>query len=268
MSLRLAFSNLACPDWTLRRTAAAAREYGYDGLELRLIDRQPVDAGLLRRNLDVLRTELDGLPIASINSSIRLAVDGGEWRDEFASLSEIAAQLHVPSVRVWGGDYDPRLAEADMIAQVGERLNVAGEIAAQAGITVAFETHDSWRRLDRVRRVFELVRGEAVRVLWDLQNTHAKGNSKPEDVWAVLGPRIAQVHVKDARPGAGEYGELVLLGTGNVPLRESVRVLVDHGFDGWVTVNWLKFQHPEIAEPEVALPQYAAVLREWIAGRD
>lgn len=266
MTIRLAFSNLACPDWDLPRIASAARQYGYDGLELRLIDRQPVDSTLLRRSLQTLRTDLDGLPVASINSSIRLAVDGHEWQDEFAALSELAAQLHIPSIRVWGGDFDPSLLENTIIAQVAARLNVAGNIATQGGLTVALETHDSWRRLERVRKLFEMVDCDAVRVLWDVQNTHAKGSSRPEEVWAALGPRISQVHVKDARPGPGEYGELVLLGSGTVPARQSIRVLVDNGFDGWLTVNWLKFQHPEILEPEAALPQYAATLRQWIDG--
>jgi len=265
MTIRLAFSNLACPDWSFSRIAAAAREYGYDGLELRLVDRQPIDANLLRQKLPVLRTELDGLPIASLNSSIRLAVDGDEWLDEFAALSELANQLHVPSIRVWGGDYDPSVSEMAAIARVAERLNEAGRIATHAGITVALETHDSWRMLARVIKVFDAVENQAVRVLWDIQNTHAKGNSTPEDVWRALGRRIVQVHVKDTRPGPGEYGELVELGTGTVPARESIRLLAEKSFDGWVTVNWLKFQHPEIAEPEVALPQYAKTLRKWLA---
>src|SRR5205823_14409990 len=40
---RLAFSNLAAPAWTLERTLDAVGEYGYDGLELRLLDGEPID---------------------------------------------------------------------------------------------------------------------------------------------------------------------------------------------------------------------------------
>jgi sugar phosphate isomerase/epimerase len=263
--MRLAFSNLACPDWDLPRTARAAREYGYDGLELRLLNRQPISSSILRQQVEHVRTALGELPIASLNSSIRLAVDGPEWESEFAALSELSAQLRVPSIRVWGGDYSSETPESVAIDQVAKRLNAAGEIATQAGITVAFETHDAWRNLTRVRKVFAQVENAAVRVLWDIQNTHAKGGSKPQEVWDALAPRIVQVHVKDTRPGEGEYGELVELGSGTVPAKESIKVLVDNGFDGWVTVNWLKFQHPDILEPEIALPQYAAVLRSWIA---
>jgi sugar phosphate isomerase/epimerase len=36
------------------------------------------------------------------------------------------------------------------------------------------------------------------------------------------------------------------------------------GYQGWVSVEWEKRWHPEIAEPEVALPQHLAVLGTWI----
>jgi sugar phosphate isomerase/epimerase len=263
--MKLAFSTLACPTWGTRRAAEAAREYGYDGIELRLIKGRPIDSAFLREQRGAVSAELDGLPIASLNSSIRLAVDGDEWQDEFAALTELALELNVPSVRVWGGDYGPELSEQAAIAQVAARLNTAEQIATHAGVFVALETHDAWRNLRTVTQVFSQVESDQVKVLWDVQNTHAQGGSTPEEVWAALGDRIAQIHVKDARPGEGEYGELVELGTGTVPVRESIDVLVANGFDGWITVNWLKFQHPEILDPKIALPQYATVLRQWIA---
>jgi hypothetical protein len=40
---RLAFSNLATPARTLARTLDAVAGYGHDGLELRLLDGEPVD---------------------------------------------------------------------------------------------------------------------------------------------------------------------------------------------------------------------------------
>lgn len=260
--MKLSFSTLACPDWTVDEVARAARAYGYDGVELRLVNGTPIDSTVLRDNIDMIRTGLDGLPITSLNSSIQLAVDGEEWESEFRALSGLASELSTSSVRVWGGEHDTPQVTAT--AQVIARLNIAGQIAAGDGITVAFETHDDWRDLGLVREVFDSVHSDAVKVLWDLQNTHAVGGSSPDQVWEALGSRIQQVHVKDARPGPGAYGELVLLGDGDVPIRESINVLSRAHFDGWVTVNWLKFQHPEIPAPDIALPHYARVLRQWM----
>jgi hypothetical protein len=32
----------------------------------------------------------------------------------------------------------------------------------------------------------------------------------------------------------------------------------------WLSLEWEKRWHPDIAEPEVAFPQYAALLREYL----
>lgn len=263
--MELAFSTLACPHWSTAQAAQAARTYGYDGIELRLVNGKPIESVMLRQQVGSVKEDLAGLRVASLNSSIRLAADGPEWQAEFSVLSDLAAELQAPSVRVWGGEYGHALSRADAIEKVSERLNLAADIAAGAGITVTFETHDAWRELETVERVFEKIEKETVKVLWDVQNTHARGGSTPQQVWDSLGTRITQIHVKDARPGEGEYGELVELGKGKVPVRESIKVLTENNFRGWITVNWLKFQHPEILDPEIALPQYAKVLRQWIS---
>jgi fatty-acyl-CoA synthase len=40
-----------------------------------------------------------------------------------------------------------------------------------------------------------------------------------------------------------------------------LHMLGDRGYDGYVSVEWEKRWHPELAEPEIALPQHIAWLR-------
>ena len=80
---------------------------------------------------------------------------------------------------------------------------------------------------------------------------------------AALGSRIALVHVKDARAG----GELVPLGDGDVPVRESLALLAAAGYDGWLVVEWEKRWHPELDEPEVALPRERLALGQALQDR-
>ena len=37
-----------------------------------------------------------------------------------------------------------------------------------------------------------------------------------------------------------------------------------HGWSGWVSVEWEKKWHPELADPEVAFPQHAELLRRYM----
>jgi fatty-acyl-CoA synthase len=87
---------------------------------------------------------------------------------------------------------------------------------------------------------------------------------QPADVYANLGRRILLAQVKDARRGHAGDWQLVLLGEGEVPVRQMLGLLAAGGYRNWISVEWEKRWHPEIEAPEVALPQYRRVLAEWM----
>jgi hypothetical protein len=47
-------------------------------------------------------------------------------------------------------------------------------------------------------------------------------------------------------------------------VREALIALHQIGYDGWLSVEWEKHWHPEIAEPEIALPQHVERLRAYL----
>jgi sugar phosphate isomerase/epimerase len=81
-----------------------------------------------------------------------------------------------------------------------------------------------------------------------------------------LAGRILLAQVKDARrdPGRADGWQLVPLGEGEVPVREILGLLDGGGYRDWISVEWEKRWHPEIAEPEVALPQHVELLGSWL----
>jgi sugar phosphate isomerase/epimerase len=48
-------------------------------------------------------------------------------------------------------------------------------------------------------------------------------------------------------------------------VEEMVRLLPQAGYDGWLSLEFEKKWHPELAPPEVALAPQARLLREWAA---
>jgi sugar phosphate isomerase/epimerase len=206
------------------------RDYGFDGLELRLIDGEPIDA----RTVD--RARRPNVPLACLDTSLRLGEPGLD------DALELAADWGAPAVRVFGGDADAlELARAE-----------------QLGVRVLVETHDDWSSARKLAGVLERFDSPWLGAVWDLHHPHRAGESS-HDVLDALGDRIGLVHVKDARAD----GTLVPLGDGDVPVRESVELLRAASYDGWWTVEWEKRWHPELAEPEDALPQELAALR-WL----
>ena len=85
-------------------------------------------------------------------------------------------------------------------------------------------------------------------------------------------PWVRHTHLKDSRPPAApdparpQDRRYVLTGTGEVPVRKQFEVLARHGYRGYYSFEWEKRWHPEIEEPEVALPHFARTAREYLRG--
>jgi fatty-acyl-CoA synthase len=265
--MKLAFSTLACPAWTIEETVEAALRLGYDGLELRLLDGEvldPVaDAKKIGRAVDLAR--LAGLAVCAFDTScrfnLRQAADRATQVDELLAWLRLAAAHGIPVVRVFGGDREPddTASEQEANARVAEALHQAAPAAEREGVTVALETHDAFSAARRVAQILADVPSTAVGALWDSHHPYRMGESA-EEVISLLGKRIVHVHVKDARQ-AGSDWELVLLGEGEVPIRQQLGALRRAGYAGYVSLEWEKKWHPELAEPGVALPQGITWLR-------
>lgn len=254
----LAFTTLACPGWDTPHIMAAAAGYGYDAVEIRLLDGRtlhPVDDSSAIRDA-VTQAHQAGLAVCALDTSCRLALDDvGELRHWVA----LAGDLRVPLLRVFGGEGAGDDADARVVARLAE----IAPAAEQAGVVVALETHDAFSSAGRVAAVLAQVPSPAVGALWDSHHPYRMGES-PAEVVALLGDRLAHVHIKDARRTADGW-QLVLLGEGEVPVREMLTALRDSGYHGYLSVEWEKKWHPEIAEPDVALPQHRAALGQMLA---
>jgi sugar phosphate isomerase/epimerase len=262
---RIAFSTLAFPDADLATAVSLGRSWGYAGVELRLIDRELIDPAMRpEARARVKRTlAAAGLPAVAVDTSIRLT--GEHPGTELRQFLELASDWEAPLIRVFGGALsadDP--ARHAQLAAAARVLEAAAPAAERLGVAIGVETHDSFSASAVVAELLALVDSAAVGAVWDSHHPHRAGE-RPADVWANLGPRILLAQVKDARPDpAREDGwQLVLLGEGEVPVRDMLALLAAGGYQGWVSVEWEKRWHPEIAEPELALPQHLAVLGSW-----
>jgi sugar phosphate isomerase/epimerase len=59
------------------------------------------------------------------------------------------------------------------------------------------------------------------------------------------------------------HADYVLFGGGEFPIARFVRLLKDSGYNGWLSLEWEKMWHPELAGPDVALPLFARKMREF-----
>jgi sugar phosphate isomerase/epimerase len=266
----LAFSTLAFPQASLATAVSLGRSWGYDGVELRLIDGELIDPAMRPEDRARVKGILAaaGLPAVAVDTSIQLT--GDHPGTELRQFLELASDWEAPLVRVFGGplpgDGPARQSGLEAAARV---LEAAAPAAERLGVAIGVETHDAFCASATVAELLALVDSAAVGAVWDSHHPHRAGE-RAADVWANLGKRILLAQVKDARrdPEREDGWQLVLLGEGEVPVRDMLALLSAGGYPGWVSVEWEKRWHPEIAEPELALPQHLAVLRTWLRELD
>jgi sugar phosphate isomerase/epimerase len=262
----VAFSTLAFPRASLAAAAAFGRDCGYEGIELRLIDGELIDPAMpAGARADVRRTlAMAGLPVVAVDSSIRLTdADPGP---ALLAFLELASDWESPLIRVFGGALpgsgDARIAALNTAAGV---LEAALPAAERLGVCIGVETHDSFAASATVGELLALVKHDRVGAVWDSHHPHRMGET-PRQVYQNLGGRVLLAQVKDAQraPDRADGWQLVLLGDGEVPVREMLATLMAERYRGPVSVEWEKRWHPEIEAPEQALPQYLSVLRTWL----
>jgi sugar phosphate isomerase/epimerase len=169
-------------------------------------------------------------------------------------------------VRVFGGslpgDEPARRSRLDAAARV---LEAAVGVAERLGVAVGVETHDAFSASSVVAELLAMVESERVGAVWDSHHPYRVGE-EPAEIYQNIGRRTLLAQVKDARraPDREDGWQLVLLGEGEVPVREMLRLLVAGGYEGWISVEWEKRWHPEIEEPQVALPQHLKLLETWM----
>lgn len=264
----LAFSTLACIDWSLEQVAQAAQAYGYDGVELRGQGRQHVSPEFTPSERAATRRlfETHGLAIVGVCAYTRFAFPEAELRrqneDELRRFLDLAADLGAPLVRTFGGKFPEGVDSRTAEGWVAESLAQVAPHAEAVGVKVALEAHDQLVDPGPLARLMGQLPSPAVGILWDLGNPHLAGYSLAE-TWAALQGRVIHTHVKDARR-AGEGWQYVTLGEGEVPVAEAMRLLVASGYRGAFSLEWERAWHPELAACDVALPANGVVMRRYL----
>lgn len=265
--MKLAFSTLGCPEWDLDQIVGAAREGRYDGVEWRgyqqemELPRAAIFAGAARAETRQ-RFRDAGLGFACLSSSIRLAEPTPERRRQervaVAEYAELARFLDCGLVRVFGGNLPSGIEREAALPDMASFLRELGEIAAAQEVTLVLETHDAFSTGAQVAELLRQVDHPAVGALWDLHHPYREGEA-PETTVQALAPYLHHTHVKDSKDG-----RYCLMGEGDVPLAHMLGLLRETGYGDWVSVEWEKRWHPEIAGPEEVFPQYARTLRELL----
>src|SRR5262245_44205430 len=271
-SLPISFSTLGCPNWEWKKILDHASQHGFAALELRgLLDEMdlPKSPQFTGARLKESLKDLDalGLKISDLGASTKLGETDVTKRtaqiDEAKRFVDLAHELKSPYVRVFGG----KLLKGQTMQDATERI-IAGfrelhEHAKSAGVTLLIESHDEFVTSPSLLAILEGTKLPTAALLWDAHHTAVAGE-KPAETFKQLGKYIRHTHLKDSKSGEKDR-RYVLTGSGEVPVKETVKVLAASGYKGYYCFEWEKRWHPEIEEPEISIPHYAKVMRDYLA---
>jgi sugar phosphate isomerase/epimerase len=268
----IAFSTLGCPQWSWKAVLDAAAANGYTGLELRGIagemDLSKVPE-LQGSRLAESKKDLAaiGVVVTDLGASSRMHEKDPATRekqlDEGRRFIDLAHAMGVPYVRMFGDKLPPEEPKDEVMKRVVDGFQQMASHAKSAGVTVLQESHGDFVHSADLLTVVTRVGSDAFAILWDAHHTFVVGKESPADTWKSLGRYVRHTHLKDSVP-EGEDRKYVLTGTGQVPVKEQVRVLAKGGYKGHYCYEWEKKWHPEIEEPEIAFPHYAKTMREYL----
>ncbi|MFJ3336792.1 sugar phosphate isomerase/epimerase family protein [Streptomyces sp. NPDC086766] len=246
--MKLAFSTLGVPGLPIPDVVRLAAAHGYHGVELRAHPEEPVHPGVDQAERDRVVTEFkaQGVEILGLGGYARVAAPGddGPVVAEIRGLVDLAHDLGAPFVRVLPGAA-PEQSPEDADAIAAGRLGTAAQYAADLGVRVLLETHDSHRTGADALRVLGTVGHRNVGALWDVMHTWL-GGEQPQETFAALSPYLGYVQVKDI--ASADDTTPLPLGAGVLPLTECVDVLSRNGWDGWLCWEYEKRWH-EAAAP-------------------
>jgi sugar phosphate isomerase/epimerase len=271
--LPIAFSTLGCPLWSWKAILEAADRLGYGGIELRGVAGEmdlPKVPELSGSRLAETKKDLAalGIVISDLGASSRMHEKDPAVRekqvDEGRRFIDLAQALSVPYVRMFGDKLPPEEPKEEVMKRVVEGFQQMAAYAKPAGVTVIIESHGDFTHSSDLAQILKSVGSPNFALLWDAHHTFVAGLEAPAFTWKQLGSQVRHTHLKDSVP-EGTERRYVLTGTGQVPVKEQVRVLATGGYKGFYCFEWEKKWHPEIEEPEIAFPQYAKTMREYLA---
>ena len=269
--MKLSYTTLAAPDWTLDQFIQAAVENGYHGLDFRGYKREMdlFELPEFTSTAEATRKRIAdaGLTISAFSSNAILFRTKPAEREasikQVREYAKLCVVFGVEYIRIFGGGLEGTPVE-QAVEQAAGTLEEMADIAAPARIAV--ETHDAWVDSGMMARLMDEVEAENVGVLWDLHHPYRLNGEPVEKTFENIGRHTIYTHIKDSRPtpGAQRPFNYTLPGEGDVPNERMIRMLKDAGYDGWLTLEWEKFWRPDIAEPEVAIPAYAEFLKPFV----
>jgi sugar phosphate isomerase/epimerase len=266
----LAFSTLGCPQWPFARILDFAAANGFSAVEIRCIlgdldlpNRPEFAPDQIAATKKAIASH--GLKISDLGSSSEMHHTDPDKRAkslaDAKSFIELAEKLEAPYVRIYGNKLEG--PQDECIRRVAAGMRELAIYAKPHNVTVIIESHGDFVTSPILKQVLTQADHPNAALLWDAHHTFVSGHEEPDVTVRELGSWIKHTHLKDSVQVNGE-AHYVLTGKGSVPVQRQMQALAAIDYKGYFCFEWEKLWHPDIAEPEVAIADFARVVPAYL----
>ena len=258
--MKFACSTLGCPNWSWKEIFATAKDMKIDGIEIRGVGSEmyapripelsPEQAPETLRSLKEAGLEIPTLTSGAVIGMPERLESGMQEAKDYL---ELAGRLKVPYVRIMiSPQPQPEAVDLEMAKKAYLELV---DFAKAHGTCALIETNGVLADSTTMARFMEGTDPQAAGVLWDFHHPYRFCNETPEVTFRNIGKYVKYTHVKDS---VYHDGKVVyrMMGYGDLPVFDILKLLKDNGYDGFITLEWVKRWNQELQEPGIVFYHY------------
>ena len=265
--MNIAFSTLCCPNYDWEEIYSMAKDFGFDGIEVREIKDEIASSPFSVENCQKTADKLNRLgieiPCLATGSCLKFA----DKREQ--NIAEIEKYIRV--AKVIGAKYIRILADLNAEPEgevddnvILEELKALVPMAEKMDVTLLVETNGVYGDTKRLCNLLNAIASDHVGALWDVHHPYRYFGETPQTTLANLGAYIKHVHVKDS---VCENSQVVykMMGEGDVPIDDVMFSLRSINYEGYITLEWVKRWMPELTDAGIVIPHFMNFMQNYIA---
>ena len=291
--MKIAGHTMGTPEYTVTEAIKLFHDMGIDGAEIVVQDGycSGISAACTKEELDAVRkaAEENGIEISALTPYNSFFNDlNDELRqkeiDGICKVIDACRYLGAHYIRIYGGNL--QAGDTDHLperrARLVEAMRFLGEKAAEKDVTLVIENHfntmcvSARESADMIREINH----PNVRILYDQANLSFTGKEDYQEAIAVQQQYVAYMHVKDLvfKEGVAFSSDEVshpdeskrnvytrIVGEGVVPWPEILKSVKEHGYDGWLSMEYERRWHPDdIPDASIGMKKGADYLKKLL----
>jgi len=262
------FSTLACPDFSWQEIYSMAKDFNFDGIEIRglgddifSVKAAPFTDKELPNTIAKLKELGLEIPCLSSGEPVNDRTTRDEAEAEIIAYAELASKLGASYIRVLGDRNAAPSGEVDDEVVI-ETMKQLVPVAEKYNVTLLLETNGVYADSARLKRVLDAIGSRKVAALWDMHHPYRFFGESPKQTADTLGEYIKHVHVKDSVMD-GDKVTYKLMGTGDMPLKEMFEALESINYIGYVSLEWVYRWSKDLLDAGIVVPHFAGYMEQY-----